>query len=361
MDDWNVVKRFFPKGWRVKSRELGAFTRGKNITSPDKLIRILLIHLADGCSLRETAARAREGKLGKFTDVALMKRLRNSSEWFRWMGQELLNHKGISLSKPKWLSNYRILSVDGSVITEPGATGTSWNMHYCFDIFDFKCQEFKVTTPKTGETFENFRVASGDLFMGDRAYGRLKGMKYLKNNGGEFIVRLKNKALTLYGNNGKEFFLLKHLSLLGEGKTAEWNVFAGNKEGPQIPVRLCVIKKSKEAAEHSMKKAKQDLIKKQRHVYEETIELHKYVILLTSITDQVTSANNILELYRARWQIELAFKRLKSIIGLGHLPKKDHNSAKAWMHGKIFIALLVQAIIDEGRLFSPWGYPIGRS
>ena len=89
----------------------------------------------------------------------------------------------------------------------------------------------------------------------------------------------------------------------------------------------------------------------------ETIGLHRYVILITSLPEDVT-ASQALELYRIRWQIEIAFKRLKSIMGLGHLPKKDVESARAWLHGKLFVALLAQAIVDEGAFFSPWGYPM---
>ena len=63
------------------------------------------------------------------------------------------------------------------------------------------------------------------------------------------------------------------------------------------------------------------------------------------------TAGQALELYRIRWQIEIAFKRLKSIMGLGHLPKKDEESLRAWLHGKLFAALLAQAIVDEGAFF----------
>jgi hypothetical protein len=46
-------------------------------------------------------------------------------------------------------------------------------------------------------------------------------------------------------------------------------------------------------------------------------------------------------------------------MGLGHLPKTDPVSAQAWLHGKVFVALLTQAMVDEGRTFSPWGYEVG--
>ena len=57
-----------------------------------------------------------------------------------------------------------------------------------------------------------------------------------------------------------------------------------------------------------------------------------------------------------RWQIELAFKRMKSIMGLGHLPKFSEASARAWIHGKLLVALLIERLLDVAEHFSPWGY-----
>jgi hypothetical protein len=78
-------------GWQDKARELGALRRCRQFADAATLLRVLLIHLAEGCSLRETAVRAAEGQLVKVSDVALLKRLRVSGEWFRWMGEELMH------------------------------------------------------------------------------------------------------------------------------------------------------------------------------------------------------------------------------------------------------------------------------
>jgi len=64
----------------------------------------------------------------------------------------------------------------------------------------------------------------------------------------------------------------------------------------------------------------------------------------------------ILELYRLKWQVELAFKRLKSIMQLGQLPKTDPESCRAWLYGKRLYALLCYAIVDKGRFFPHGGY-----
>jgi hypothetical protein len=354
-EDWKVLMSFLPQGWTVKARELGALTRTRNIKSVNVLLRILLIHLADGRSLRETSAIAKQGKLASVSDVALLKRMRNCSDWLNWMSKEFLRKVYPKQSFNGKLSNYNLKSVDASVITEPGSTGTDWRLHYCIDLQSLKCDQFNITKPNIGESFKNFKVEKKDLFIGDRAYGRLKGLSYIKKEGGDFIVRMKNKAFSI-SRNGKEFNLLEECNKLKYGEYAEFDIKGYSNEGIEMDLRLCVIKKSKTQGEAAIKKAKRGASKGRRNIGNETLELQRYIIILSSLPKEI-STEEILDTYRYRWQIEIAFKRLKSILGLGHLPKIDEESCKAWLNGKIFVAMLAQAIVDEGQHFSPWGYP----
>ena len=98
-EDWQIVLRVLPLGWQDKARELGALRRCRQFADAATLLRVLLIHLAEGCSLRETAVRAAEGRLVTVSDVALLKRLRVSGEWFRWMGEELM-HRWVTGAGP---------------------------------------------------------------------------------------------------------------------------------------------------------------------------------------------------------------------------------------------------------------------
>ena len=72
----------------------------------------------------------------------------------------------------------------------------------------------------------------------------------------------------------------------------------------------------------------------------ETLEFVKYVLIFTNRS--MDTAEQIMELYQMRWQIELAFERLKSLAQLGQLPKHDERSSRAWLYDKLFVALLVQ-------------------
>ena len=79
------------------------------------------------------------------------------------------------------------------------------------------------------------------------------------------------------------------------------------------------------------------------------------IVFTTFSTERFTDLD-ILDLYRCRWQVELVFKRFKSIAHLGHLPKHSDDSAKAWLYGKLFVALLTHKLIQHASCFSPWGY-----
>src|SRR5262245_51557360 len=63
------------------------------------------------------------------------------------------------------------------------------------------------------------------------------------------------------------------------------------------------------------------------------------------------TATDLLQWYRIRWQVELVFKRLKSLAQLGHLPKSDEQSARAWLYGKLFIVLLTEQVMRRACAF----------
>ena len=85
------------------------------------------------------------------------------------------------------------------------------------------------------------------------------------------------------------------------------------------------------------------------------MEFAEYILIFTTLPAEQYSGEFVLQTYRLRWQIEIFFKRLKSILDVGHLPKYDPECAKAYLCGKIFVALLIEAIIHSADDFFPCG------
>jgi transposase len=93
-------------------------------------------------------------------------------------------------------------------------------------------------------------------------------------------------------------------------------------------------------------------------IKESTWESCGYIYVFTTLAPGALSVTQALELYRGRWQIELVFKRLKSILPLGYLRKVDPKSARSWLEGKLFVAMLIEALSAQPGSFFPWGYPL---
>jgi IS4 transposase len=55
---------------------------------------------------------------------------------------------------------------------------------------------------------------------------------------------------------------------------------------------------------------------------------------------------DVLALYRLRWRVELAFKRLKSVIRLKGPPGKDPRSARAFILAHLLMILLLEPLVD---------------
>ena len=122
-------------------------------------------------------------------------------------------------------------------------------------------------------------------------------------------------------------------------------------------LRLCAVRKSRLAAERARRRALNDAKAGSYQASAESLELAEYILVLSSLPSEF-SPSQVLELYRCRWQIELAFKRLKSLLEAGHVPKIDDQSARAWMQAKILSALLLERLLLEAKIFSPWGYKL---
>lgn len=350
-EGWAVIERVLPEGWQEAARRTGALRRTRGFKDAETLLRVLLIHLVDGCSLRETAVRADAGGLIKVSDVALLGRLRGSGEWFRWMAEQM-SHR-LSATSQDVLPGKRVRLVDASVICEPGATGSTWRLHYMLDLSTLACEQLQVTLPDEGETLTRFSVQAGDVLMADRGLAHRRGIRHVVNHGGDVIVRMNMVSVPLEDDRARALALLSRLRKLKVGQPHAWPAWVRDDQGT-IAVRVCAIKKSAEQTRTSQDKLREVASKKGRNLQPDTLEAAGYIVVLTTLPD--VSAHQILELYRHRWQIELAFKRLKSLLHLGHLKKTDPVGAKAWLQGKLFVAALIETLIAVGERFSPWGY-----
>src|SRR5215472_10426228 len=116
-ENWKVLTSLLPEGWRQMAWESGAIRRLRGFPSPDALLRTLMLHVARGYSLRETVVRAKLANWADISDVALLKRLRNSEEWLRSLCIELFQENRVARLADATRVPTRI--VDGTIVREP--------------------------------------------------------------------------------------------------------------------------------------------------------------------------------------------------------------------------------------------------
>jgi hypothetical protein len=322
------------------------------------LFRLLMLHISGGLSMAQTVVRARELGIASVSAMALHKRLASAGAWFSWMCGQLIEQRGASGFGQGVLKGRRVLAVDASDISEPGARGSSWRLHYAIELPRLRCAHARFDTHKHGESLKNFPLHEGDVVMADRAYARRNQLAWLIDQKADAIIRISPNLLPVepeIGHGELPFDWLGHLRKLKGLKPGEWTVRFTH-EGRVCQVRICAVRKSLAAREKALREIELEARKKKRQVRPETLEYAHYVIVLTTLPADVLDTNAVLRIYRSRWQVELAFKRLKSLLEGGCVPKHDPATALAWMQGKLLEALLVEKLLEEAEFFSPWGH-----
>ena len=358
-EDWKILVGLLPPSWQRLARLTGAVERLRGFDSVGEVLRVLLMHVGCGYSLRETAVRAKAAGWAEVSDVTLLNRLRQAEGWLQHLCRALLEESGVRWQTPK--PRRRLRAVDGTVIKEPGPTGSQWRLHYSLLLPELTCDYLAITATEGANTAEHlgrFAAAPGDIILADRGYCHPAGVATVSRQGADVIVRL-NSSVPLFGPDDQRFPLLPELrQLRTAGTIGEWPAWLHDGD-QRLGGRLCAVRKSEQSIACAQRKIDRREQKHQCQVRPETREYAGYVMVFTTLRASQMGAADVLEYYRFRWQIELLFKRLKSLLAVGHLPKHEDQSSRAWLYGKLVVALLTQKLIHLGSSISPWGYDLG--
>lgn len=361
-DNWDYLLKLLPDGWEELARTSGAVRRLRGATSLGSLLRVLLLHVGHGCSLRTTSVVGKAAGWICMSDVALHKKFAQCEPWLHLLCQGLLAQSQMAL--PTTFRGLSMRLIDSTLVKEPGVTGSQYRVLYSLRVPDWQCDYFRLTPAKgagNGESLKHFAIRKGDCLVADRGFSHLAGIEHVHRHGGCLIVRLNTHNARLQNHDGSPVDLLRWLSTLTQpgavGSLPVW-VGAQGQDGARaqrVPARLCAVRKSIEATALARRKLHRKVQRGKIALHAATLEQAAWVVVLTTVPQALLSADAVLQWYRVRWQIELAFKRLKSLGDVGHLPKKDQRSSRAWVYGKLLIALLTEKMQRHAASLSPWG------
>lgn len=342
------------------ARETGALLRRRAVADGATLLRLALAYGPGGLSLRSAAAWAGMNDVACLSDVSLLKRLRGAADWLGLIAGALL---GNVAAKSTVSHGRRLRIVDGSSISHPGSSGTNWRLHATYEPALARFTHFELSDVHGGEGFSRVPLGRGDIALGDRAYARAPALEKVVSAGADFIVRVGWSNVRLTTLDGQLVDWNAIFAPLQPGEISEVTVL-GEHSGhkcrgrgkPLFRARLIVRRKDAVTAEKSEKIARRN---HQRRRYDKelqpmTITSAGFLMLLTSVPSEEMTADEVLETYRLRWQIELAFKRLKSGLGIHKLPAKDERLARSWLMAHLILALIIDEAVTDVLDSPPW-------
>ena len=333
------------------ARTSGALVRRREIRSAEALLRLALAYGPGGLSLRGAAAWAGVSGLADLSDTAVMNRLRQAADWLGGIAGALLRGAAAAASATLDgpLPGRRLRVADASMITGPGGK-PKWRLHAAYDPVAGRFTDLGLTDERGAEGFGRTTWQAGDVALGDRCYARPPALRQILAGGADFIVRTGWTRLRLLDADGAPLAWERIFGDLAIGEVAERTVSVdysgkGNTSRGEavFPARLIVLRLAPEAAARAAKAQhrRQNRCRSRRPLQPLTVQATGYLMLVTSLPAAVP-ASEVLEAYRLRWQVELAFKRLKSLMGLDRLPAKSAALARSWLFAHFILALLIE-------------------
>ena len=332
-----------------EAREFGAFEKARKIKCAVDHLRLVLAYCWGTRGLRLTAAWAEAIGLASLSNVAVLKRLRKSVDWLEQLVCRLIGadarEAGMAAAKGR-----PVRLVDATSVAKAGrearASCGRWRVHSVFDLASERFTAFDLTDESEGEVIDRAEVVAGEIRLADRAYLQPDRIAKVLGAGADIVVRAAwNNARWLdeEGNRVDLIALLKK----GRGKgLIDRPIWIGS-AGEPLALRLVAIRKPKEARDRSIEKLKRHARDKGRNLKPETLVAAEWVIIVTSLNRDEYPLSAISALYRLRWRIEIAFKHLKSGVGLAGPPGDDPRSAKAHILCHLLLGLLTEPLIAD--------------
>jgi hypothetical protein len=331
---------------KESARKTRAFLRGREFEDAIDMLRMILAYCLGDGGLRSTAAWAASIGLADVANTALLYRLRQSGDWLAWLvGQALAS------AAPKVSQGRPIRIVDATNVLKAGVAAKTknklWRIHSAFDLPCERFGFFELTDEHGGERLDRAPVIKGEIRLGDRVYMQPDRIAALLEAGADIVVRSGWRNARWLDANGAPVDLLAEFEKAASNGRIDSPIWIGRKSGPALALRLVAIKKPPQAAEAARSAAQRSAKKAGNAISEGTLTAAHWIILVTSLPADDFSTDDILALYRLRWRIELAFKRLKSLIGLKAPPGVDERSAKPYVLAHLLVILLLEPLIDE--------------
>lgn len=323
-DRWTteVVPRL-PHDLEAQAYALGAFRRRRGFASATLLLRGLLAYALHASSLTDLAAWGVLSDVADLAASAWLKRLRAATPWLSWLLAQLLG-----ATPSPWLAAYgrwRAKIIDITSVGQSGGTGDDWRVQVSYDLLAGQFSHLVITDRSKGEHLDGMQLEPRDIAIVDAGYGRRHHIAAAVAQGAEIVVRVYLPTCPIHDRQGKPLDVVKQLERRGR---TPLELFGSIIHGSaRLNVRVIAVPLPPQkvaAAQHRLCKTAR---RKGRTASQTGLLLASWLVLVTTLPAEPWSAQAVVQLYRARWQVEVVFKRFKQVLGVRTLRCRSAASA----------------------------------
>jgi hypothetical protein len=326
-----------------QARTLKAYQRSREIERASDLLRALLAWVLGGCSFRQLACWAVILGVADISEAAWRKRVRQCGDWLQWLLTEVLAQALRSPQPAVGPSRSRVILVDGTNLGQTGGTGDDWRAQLAYDLVEGRLVDVQIGDRKFAETLVGLPGRPGDLFVGDRGYGKRDTVIALAGMQAAGLLRFSPNHCRLEQADASLFEVSRWLEGLEEvvqiGEQAGYCV-----EGRErVKARVLALRLPPEEAEKARQRVLARAKRKKQVVRPETLQLAGWILLLSTLDAHDFCAEELFWLYRNRWQIELLIKQMKQFLLLVRLRSRHPETVRA----TVLAALVAWALQEE--------------
>ena len=343
-ENWNnIILPHLPQQMDGMAKRTGTLHRKRGVCSCVDLLRMLFPYASSNFSFRILAAAACALGISAISDTAWRKRFSKAAPFLREILHSLLSAflPATDISAFDGVKN--VLLVDASVIRQNGKQQHQQRIHLCYSLDENRMKQVKVPDQHTAESLAHFSMKKGDLVMVDAGYGTAQNFIYAQEQGADVILRITPKNFCLYDAQGEKISLTA-LMKEAEEKHREWIDVSDycKYKGKTGFVRVIAHRLSDGQAAKARKRKIRKASKNQRQIQAETLFSAGWITVITSLGAEY-SGEEILHLYRSRWQVELLFKRFKQNFSV-HTIKAGSN---AYAETETLLWLIIWTIAER--------------